>query len=335
MRSGRQVALATVVFTCVSALPGGIRAQAAQQLECELAVASSAQFCPAPWRAVFARTPAATERVLVHEAPRLDFEMWGAVEQRWLRPQEWGDSRERGLYHPVRGMAGFVVGESGAALRGAIEDWRVIGFPGRYRVRIVWSEGVPRDKRWDYVRALSDWVELTVVEMPGSGATLAEAKASNSETWTAYCAFMDKALDLAAVAGGGADSLVVSKEHLRQGVPERDDLEVLGGAAGLPPIVRARVELAQCLKELRLGRAREGPQGSQMLLSAYGRAEGVGVAADGYYSRLAGIARFAVLRARGQSATAESLAEALHADPGSRECVVGRPGLAEALWPSR
>jgi hypothetical protein len=156
------------------------------------------------------------------------------------------EKRDQRITVPVGTTAGWL---------GTLQDWRILGWEGRYRCKVTWSElgGV----RGNSV-GQTQWTEFNVGPAGESGRALATSKAGQGDLWRAYKKCMEEASDFVSVGSAWqSESSPVGQalKGMMESSRERRPWEIVGEASSLPPRVREVVEMERARWQWQVARS--------------------------------------------------------------------------------
>lgn len=308
----------------------------------ELRVTAGGEFSPLEWRVI---ASSGNQDLVVVGPPNLSVQVW--VDGEFLGYGDLPKDDQRRHYAGREALAA----RSGAVSRaspceqivwqGQFTDWQCCGIPGRYRLRAQAStaRGWPGRGR-DFtpghfpVQPLdSEWVEV-LVAAPSRGARVLQlARESDGAEWRSYQAFMESDFNLGALgASPGADELFRAHELIQARGRQPDHIERLRGVPDLPPLLVARLDLAQSLCELVLGRAANSAGERDMKLSsAAGYATSARAQGSAFCDTISSLVQLSVAEARGLSATAANLRASCRSQSGTAEVLRACPQVSDWL----
>jgi len=185
--------------------------------------------------------------------------------------------------------------------QGELLDWRVLGYPGRYRLRCRWHV----DAHAGF--AFTDWVPFAVA--PGTCQSLRDARRRDDATWRAYRAWISRAWQPKSAARFGA-----------QAIAALDDL---------PDRLRRRLQLASVERLYLQALTSTGAARQDHLAQLRATATRLGHGQD-HYAQIASSRLVAAHERQGAQAW-RSEARELWADPAHRGVAVAYPALRDLL----
>lgn len=242
---GRSVLVALLSSGALLSQGAGDTDAATADLRCVVSVSTIEEFCPGEWEVrIGGYSGAEAARV---SKPSWQVERWrqDSWERAWGPP---GGGRESGpdVHSPAGPHVMSSYGlerEAELVLRDELCDWRVSGFPGRYRARVRWAVN------GDGALRLTEWCEFEVVPGDPGSAILRKARDEQNDLWRRYKEFMNQRL-----APGVQNGMVMGRgDGGGIGRAFADALDPSAPLVGLdlPQGLMARVQLVQLQRRMR------------------------------------------------------------------------------------
>lgn len=156
---------------------------------------------------------------------------------------------------------------------GQYANWRCCAFPGRYRLRAT-VVAIDNARRVPGVPGAAgtvhhgEWIEFAVTEQASGCAALRAARDNRGREWASYRMLMEEVMDVDALRASSADEFVRKVGPVLGGWAWKpDEVAALQGLDGLPSGLKRRSDIAQALRDLRLGRTAGSSQERVRLLS--------------------------------------------------------------------
>jgi len=272
----------------------------AQDVSGELAIAAANEFEPTTWTWTV-DVPAGTNWKLAtppfYQVQRKQGGAWRMVEgppgRNDLPPRGLqADYGEQGrMWHPLPMAAGGRFEWSGE-----LADWRVVAYPGVYRMRVRWSIAGERGFRF------TDWSEFVVQQR--ACRSLQEAREQEGKVWKAFTNFMDAPLRTDVLG-----HIVLKVPRTGEGVRVLQSLHqsvhqptvMLGALQDAPAGLKERLAIVRIQQLLREALAAPEQSREARLEEVATLCDGL-MAGAGVYAETAKACRIATMRWRGMAA---------------------------------